>query len=97
MDNNNMYNQTPEVNDGKGMSIAILILGITSITCTPICGVIALILYFTNKAKISLEHAGKAKAGFICGCIGVGLWVIGIVAYILLMGLGIVVGIADSY
>lgn len=63
----------PQAADGGGFAMASMILGIVSIpgACIAcigfICSLLAIIFAVMNKNPI---HAGKAKAGLICGIIG---------------------------
>ena len=61
---------------GKGFAITSLVLGIVSFLCLPIItGTLAIIFGAIALAK---NHDGKgmAKAGLICGIIGVAAWII---------------------
>lgn len=63
----------PQAADGGGFAMASMILGIVSIpgACIAcigfICSLLAIIFAVMNKNPV---HAGKAKAGLICGIIG---------------------------
>ena len=72
-------NQNPE--DGKGLAIASLVLGIVSFFCFAyITGILGIVLGAVAKSKG--YKGGMATAGIICG-------VIGIVLYIVLMIVGV--------
>ncbi|HRK30857.1 MAG TPA: GYF domain-containing protein [Tepidisphaeraceae bacterium] len=66
--------QTPPTEQGGGLAVASLVLGIISIpgACLAclglILGILAIIFGVMNKNP---AHAGQAKAGLICGIIGV--------------------------
>ena len=74
----------------NGMAIASMILGIASIACCGIAGILAVIFGFISNEKIKESNgtelgSGMAKAGIICGFIGIALWIIFLVFYILLV------------
>ncbi len=81
--------QMPEGNDKDGYAVAILVLGILSIVCCAPCGIVALILRANSKNEISAEKQGLVTAGFITSIIGICIWAIGIIAYILMAVLAI--------
>lgn len=81
--------QMPEGNDKDGYAVAILVLGILSIVCCAPCGIVALILRANSKNEISAEKHGLVTAGFITSIIGICIWAIGIIAYILVAVLAI--------
>lgn len=81
--------QMPEGNDKDGYAVAILVLGILSIVCCAPCGIVALILRANSKNEISAEKQGLVTAGFITSIIGICIWAIGIIAYILVAVLAI--------
>ena len=81
--------QMPEGNDKDGYALAILVLGILSIVCCAPCGIVALILRANSKNEISAEKQGLVTAGFITSIIGICIWAIGIIAYILMAVLAI--------
>ena len=84
MDNQNQFNQAPvPANDGKGMSIAALVLGILGIIggwfpiiCyfTTVCAILGMIFGIIGRKK-SIAAYGKASgiatAGLVLGIIGV--------------------------
>lgn len=68
-----------EKQPGQGLAIAGMILGIISLLCFPyITGVLGII--FGAIAKSKGCRSGMATAGIVCGAIGVGLWLIMIIA-----------------
>ena len=73
---------TPGNGEKDGMATAILVLGILSIICCAPCGIVALVLRASNKDQISEEKQGLVTAGFITSIIGIALWAIGIIVYI---------------
>ena len=72
-------NSSSEPKQGKGLSIAALILGICSIVLMKFffitlgCGILAIIFGFKGRKR---EGKGMAAAGFITGIIGVSLQVL---------------------
>lgn len=99
-ENNNQFDQqdqqpvTPEaVDDGKGMSIAALVLGILGIVgawipvvryFTLVCAVLGIIFGVKGRAKATAAGVptGLATAGFVLGIIGTACEVIGIICAI---------------
>ncbi len=94
-ENNNQYDQqSPEtVDDGKGMSIAALVLGILGIIgawipvvkyFTLVCAVLGIIfgVKARQKAAAAGVPTGLATAGFVLGIIGTACEVIGIICTI---------------
>lgn len=64
---------------GKGLAIASLVLGIVSFLCFPyITGVLGII--FGGVAKSKGCRSGMATAGIACGVVGVGLWLLMLIA-----------------
>lgn len=91
-ENNNQYDQqSPEVvDDGKGMSIAALVLGILGIVgawfpvvCyfTTVCAVLGIIFGVKGRQKAAAAGVpmGLATAGFVLGIIGTAFAVLGII------------------
>lgn len=85
-------NNTPApVNDGKGMSIAALVLGILGIiggwipvVCyfTTVCAVLGLIFGILGRKKSALVNgkpSGLATAGLVLGIIGTAIAVLGLI------------------
>lgn len=76
---------------GKGYSISALVLGIVSIVfvyswfLTVPCGILAIIFGINGKKR---DGKGMAKAGFILGIIGLSLWLLGLLFFGALIGLG---------
>ena len=102
MQNNNYgapnFQPPVQVNDGKGMSIAALILGISGIVgsllpvvCffTTVCAVLALIFGIKGR-KASTEAYGKASGmatvGLVFGIIGVAFAALGLICYTICLG-----------
>lgn len=94
-ENNNQFDQqSPEtVNDGKGMSIAALVLGILGIVgawipvvqyFTLVCAILGIIfgVKARQKAAAAGVPTGLATAGFVLGIIGTACEVIGIICTI---------------
>lgn len=83
-------------NDGNGKAVAALVLGIVGLPiCCPLLIPSILALVFGHMAKQEMDRGGNtssnrgmATAGIILGWIGVGLFVVGVVALILLAALG---------
>ena len=72
-------NNTPEDDPGKGLAIAGMILGIVSFLCFPaVTGTLGIIFGAVAKSKGSTS--GMATAGIVCGAIGIGLWLLMLVA-----------------
>ena len=64
---------------GKGLAIAAMILGIVSFFCFPaITGALGIIFGACAKGKGSTS--GMATAGIVLGAIGIGLWLIMLIA-----------------
>ncbi len=85
------YNQpaypVKQKEEGKGMAIASLVLGILSVTCC--CGsiipsILALVFGFISKSQ-KKENNGMAIAGIILGAIGIVLGIVWIM-YLILVG-----------
>ncbi len=75
------YNTTPPTkNDpAKGLAIASMICGIVSFLCFAIvCGTLGIV--FGAIAKNKGSKSGMATAGIVCGAIGLGLWLITLIA-----------------
>ena len=65
---------------GKGLAIAGMVLGIVSFLCFPYrTGVLGII--FGGVAKSKGCKSGMATAGIVCGAIGVGLWLLMLIAF----------------
>lgn len=71
----------------------ILVLGILGILC---CGILAIPAAIMGKSALaeidaappgSYSNRGNVKAGYICGLVGIGLWVVGIIANLALLAL----------
>ena len=86
----NSFNQQPtgQPENKDGMATAILVLGILSIVCCAPCGIVSLVLRSSNKDLISPEKQGMVQAGFITSIIGIVLWCIGIVVYMITAAAG---------
>ena len=74
----------------NGMAIASMILGIASIACCGLAGIVGIILGFVSHKKVKESNGaetglGMAKAGIICGFIGVGIMLIYIIFYIIVI------------
>ncbi len=64
---------------GKGLAIAALVLGIVSFFCFPIItGVLGIV--FGAAAKSKGCRSGMATAGIVCGAVGLGLWILMLIA-----------------
>ena len=78
----NPYQSAPVAQEsmpGKGLAIAGMILGIISLLCFPyITGVLGII--FGAIAKSKGCTSGMATTAIVCGAIGVGLWLVMLVA-----------------
>lgn len=68
----------------------ILVLGILSIVC---CGILAIPAVIMGRSALTeidaappgtYRNRGNVKAGYICGIVGIALWVLGILVNILL-------------
>ncbi len=63
---------------GHGLAVASLVLGILSfIVAAVICGSLGIAL--GGAAKSKGNKSPMATAGIVCGCIGVGLWLLAII------------------
>lgn len=94
MENREVF-ETPEVNDGKGMSIAALVLGILGIVgsyipvvCyfTTLCAILGIVFGIKGR-KMSVAANGKASglatAGLVLGIIGTAFAVLGLICTVL--------------
>ncbi|MGQ0844345.1 MAG: DUF4190 domain-containing protein [Sporichthyaceae bacterium] len=85
------YVQEPPKNTGK--SVAILVLGISSlITCLVVPGIVALVLAPGAKREIDASHGRRTgrdliKAGVICSWISIGLAVLALVLFTVFLAL----------
>lgn len=91
MDENNNYQAPVTPDDGKGMSIAALVLGILGIiggwipiVCyfTTLCAILGIIFGIKGRAKSALVYgkpSGIATAGFVLGIIGAAVALIGLI------------------
>jgi uncharacterized membrane protein YidH (DUF202 family) len=71
----------------------ILILGILSLVCCFICGIIAWVMGSNDLKQMAAgtmdpSGEGLTKAGKICGIVGVALQIVGVVIWLLIMMLG---------
>ncbi len=77
-----MYNETPG-QDGKGMAIASLVLGIVALAigwccCIGlICGILAIVFSCISKKRDG-RFSGMALAGLILGCAGIVGYIAGV-------------------
>lgn len=94
-----VYQPQPDANNGQGMSIASLVLGIASVVLTCLwylavpCGIVGLILGIMGGKK---QKNGMATAGIVLSIIGLVLtllWILGLGA---LIGIGTAVGGLDA-
>ncbi len=77
---NYTQNTQPQQNGNSGFAIASLVLGIFGILCCAgCCGIIfsilAVVFYFVDKSKTGVANP-LAKAGLICGIIGIACTII---------------------
>lgn len=84
------YIPQPVASGSSGKATAALVLGICGIVVCPIIpSIVAIVLGHMAKGDISqnpeMEGRGMAQAGFILGIVGLALWVVGIIAYIVLI------------
>ncbi len=91
--------QSVEVQQTTGQSLTphrgtlILILGILSIVCCFICGIVAWVMGNNDLEQMAagtMDRSGEGmtKAGKICGIVGIALQLVGIVIQLLIMMLG---------
>jgi hypothetical protein len=75
----------------SGEAVAALVLGICGIMVCPIvCSILALVFGYRARREIDSSGGmvggrGMAVAGLITGWIGLALWVLGIIAYVILI------------
>lgn len=71
---------------GSGNATMILVLGILSIVCLPILGPVAWIMGNNALASGTVDpsQTGQVTAGRICGMVGTGLMVLGIIYWIVI-------------
>lgn len=76
---NQPYANQPAQDPGKGFAIASMVCGIISfICCAVVTGILGIV--FGTVAKSKGSKSGMATAGIICGAIGLGLWIIMLIA-----------------
>ncbi|MCL2575904.1 MAG: hypothetical protein FWE33_05670 [Defluviitaleaceae bacterium] len=66
---------------GEQKALIALILGIASLVCTPICGIISLVI--GKQAEQEGYVGSNVKIGKILSFVSFGLWALGIVFYII--------------
>lgn len=91
---NNYQNNQPKNNDG--MATAALILGIVAILCCAPAGIAGLIIGISNKDKVSPDKRSLCTAGIITSIIGLALWIIGIIIYVVIVAAAVESGEFDS-
>lgn len=77
---------------GSSKATTSLVTGIIGILCCGLLGIVALVTgkqATTEAAAAGYPQPGNAKAGIILGWIGIGLMIVGLIAWILLFALGI--------
>ena len=80
--------------------VLILVLGIFGLVCCFICGIIAWVmgrgdLKEMDAGTMDASGRGLTQAGKICGMISVILQIVGIVIWLLVVGLGVASGVAQ--
>ncbi|MDF1811802.1 MAG: hypothetical protein P1V20_06295 [Verrucomicrobiales bacterium] len=68
----------------------VLVLGILGLVACPICGIIAWVMGNKDLAAMAAgqmdrEGEGNTKVGKICGIIATILWILGMIAWVLMM------------
>ncbi len=90
----------PVVAQKNKFELASLILGIVSLVCcNPMCICSILAIVFAFKARNlsgSTKFEGKNLAGLICGAIGIGMFVIGMIVSVLYYVLIIIANVAGA-
>lgn len=86
--NQGSYNQggfnQPGMYPNDDKASIILILGILSIICCAPCGIGAIVMRNMYKDTISPQNQGLVSGGFITGIIGLALWAVALVFYLIL-------------
>jgi hypothetical protein len=72
----------------------VLVLGIIGLVCCMVCGIIAWVLGHNDIKEMDagrMDPAGRGttQAGMICGIISVGLYVLGMIGWVLMMILSV--------
>jgi hypothetical protein len=81
----------PHYQRSSGEATAALVLGICGIVVCPIvCSILALVFGYRARREIDnsggmIGGRGNAIAGIVTGWIGLGLWVLGIIAYVVII------------
>ena len=83
----------------NGYAIASLVLGISGfVVCPIVASVVAIVFGVIAKRQIDAnpgtQGRGMAQAGFILGIVGIAVWVVGIIAYIVLVA--VIVGVGEG-
>lgn len=74
---------TPYAGAENGQGTTALVTGIVGLLC---CGLVSIVAIVTGRRGMALADAGRAtnrgtaQAGFVLGWLGVGLWLLGVIA-----------------